>query len=353
MEIDNRKLFLLILFTLTVGIFLYLARRVLTPFMIAFVLAYLLDPLVDWLESKKCSRTLAVVLLIGVFFSLIFTAVILLFPVLQDQVERLAYNVPRYIQALEQKITPLISQIALTEPEKIRQFLKDGLEKFGALPLKIVSSTSAVLWNSLSGLVNLIFMAFNFVIIPVAMFYLLRDYDTIVSKLRGLVPPRFRDSTCNIFLEIDQVLANFIRGQLMVASMMAGLYSIGLFLCGTPLSLVIGLVAGLANLVPYLGVVLGFLPAGILTYLHFQEFLPLLGVLTVFGIAQALEGMVITPRIVGDQIGLHPVVIMIAVLIGGEFFGLFGVLLGVPAAAVINVLLKRGLDQYRSSAFYS
>ena len=119
------------------------------------------------------------------------------------------------------------------------------------------------------------------------------------------------------------------------------------------ISLVIGLVAGFANLIPYLGIVLGFLPAATLTYLHFQEFLPIVKVLAVFGIVQAIEGIVITPRIVGNQIGLHPVAIMIAVLIGGEFFGFFGVLLGVPAAAVFKVLLNLSLEKYKKSSLYS
>ena len=139
----------------------------------------------------------------------------------------------------------------------------------------------------------------------------------------------------------------------MVATLMAGLYSAGLFACGTPMSLFIGILAGYANLVPYLGLVFGFVPAAVLTYLHFHEWGPVLGVVAVFGVVQMLEGMVITPRVVGDQVGLHPVVIMLAVLVGAELFGLLGVFLAVPVAAVLNVLMRRGVGWYKKSPAYN
>ena len=353
METDNHRVIFFSLATIVIGILFYLSRRVLTPFMIAFTLAYLIDPLVDWLEERKLSRTLAVVSLMGAFFLIFLGTFILLFPLLQGQVERMANNVPRYVDTLQKTVMPFISQMALTDSEKFQEFLKTVVEKLGSLPLEALSSASSILWNSVSGLLNLVFAAFNLVIIPVAMFYLLRDYDQIIAKLLSLVPPRYQVNTREIFQKIDFVLANFIRGQLMVASIMAGLYSVGLFICGTPLSLIIGTIAGFANLAPYLGFVLGFIPAGILTYLHYQEFTPLLGVLAVFVAIQALEGFFLTPRVIGNQIGLHPVAIMIAILIGAEFFGLLGILLAVPATAVANVLLNLGLEKYRNTSFYS
>ena len=153
--------------------------------------------------------------------------------------------------------------------------------------------------------------------------------------------------------EMDEVLAGLVRGQLMVGLIMTGLYSVGLFICDTPMSLFIGLVAGLANLVPYLGLVIGFIPAAILTFMHTQDWMSLLSVVGVFMVVQALEGMIITPRIVGEKIGLHPVVIILAVLLGAEFFGLVGVIAAVPAAATLNVLFNHGLKQYKASLFYT
>ena len=139
----------------------------------------------------------------------------------------------------------------------------------------------------------------------------------------------------------------------MVSLIMAVLYGVGLFACGTPMSLFIALLAGLANLIPYLGLVLGFFPAAVLTFMQTQDWILLLGVAGVFATVQILEGMIITPRIVGEKIGLHPIVIMLAVLLGAEFFGLVGIIIAVPAVAALNVFFSHGLRQYKESSFYT
>jgi len=140
---------------------------------------------------------------------------------------------------------------------------------------------------------------------------------------------------------------------LMVVGLMGVMYAIGLSLCETPMSLSLGFIAGLVNLVPYLGLVLGFAPAALLTFMHTQEWIAVVGVAGVFAFVQAMEGMVITPRVVGESIGLHPVAVIFAVLLGGELFGLVGMILGVPIVAVMNVLISRGLLRYKKSPFYS
>ncbi|MEC7640613.1 MAG: AI-2E family transporter [Nitrospinota bacterium] len=347
----NTPIFYLIVFLVAL-VLIYLTRRVLTPFFIAFALAYLLDPLVDRMENCKIPRSAGIILLMTAFFLVIFLGGVLLTPVMQTQVEKLTADVPVYIQTVQQWIAPFVEKLSTIDPAKTREFLNEGMKKFGELPFKIMTSATSVLWSSLSGLVNIIFMVINLVIIPVAMFYLLRDFDELSKKCLALIPPRFKDKILGVLEEINQVLAKFLRGQLMVATLMAGLYSIGLQIAGAPMSLLIGIVAGYANLVPYLGVLLGLVPASLLTYLHYQEWFPVLMVLGVFGVVQALEGMVISPRLLGEQVGLHPVALMIAILIGAEFFGLLGVLLAVPFAAVINIFLKRGLIQYKNSTFY-
>jgi len=207
--------------------------------------------------------------------------------------------------------------------------------------------------GSVAGLFSFILLLANLVIIPVVMFYLLRDYDLINKKMLSFVPARSREQVLSLIKEIDGVLAGFVRGQLMVGLIMAGLYSIGLFFCGTPMSLFIGLLAGLASLVPYLGLVFGFVPAAILTFMQTQDWVLVFGVAGVFAVVQGLEGMIITPRIVGEKIGLHPVAIILAVLLGAEFFGLVGVIVSVPVAAALNVLVTHGLNEYKSSSFYT
>lgn len=354
MDPKNKKL--LIAFLISLGaalIFLYLARRVVTPFFIAFALAYLLDPLVDRLEKWKLSRTPAVILLLTLFFVVTAAATLVLVPLFRAQMEHLVQNIPSYMQTLQDWGRPLIENIGWLEPGKIQEAINDGIQKMGELPVQFLGNVSDFLWTSLSSLLSVIMVAVNLFIIPVAMFYLLRDFDRINSKIVNLVPPRIRQQFVDIFKEIDRVLSRFVRGQLMVATLMAGMYSVGLFACGTPMSLLIGVFAGYASLVPYLGLVVGFVPAALLTFLQFQELNPVLGVVAVFGVAQALEGMVITPRVVGDQVGLHPVAIMLSVLVGAELFGLLGVFLAVPVAAVINVLMRRGVGWYKKSPAYT
>ncbi len=332
--------------------FLYYSRRVIMPFFVAFALAYLLDPLVDRMQNWKLSRTVSVSLLMLVFFAGALGLLLLIFPLLQLQAENLTKNLPKYMQVVQDWIKPLLQRIAGLDQAKIQEFLNEGIARFGELPLKILGFTTGFLWDSLSNLFNIILMIANLVIIPVVMFYLLRDFDAINEKILNLVPARFREKTVGIVKDIDRVLASFIRGQLMVALLMGGLYSIGLFAVGTPMSLFIGLVAGLANLVPYLGVIVGFFPAALLTYLQTQELLPILWVAGVFGVVQMLEGMVISPRVLGDNIGLHPVAVIFAVLLGAELFGLVGIIIGVPVVAVLNVLLRRGILEYKKSSFF-
>ena len=351
---DNKKIYYSIIgCTVAVLVLLYFARRVVTPFFIAFAFAYLLDPIVDRLEKLKVSRGLGVVLLMVIFFGLFFLGGALFVPMFRIQVESLTENLPQYIDTLQKWAQPILNKIAVWDPEKSQEILTSIMKKMGQLPLTLLTAATSFIWNSLSSLVNIILMVVNIFIIPVAMFYLLRDFDLFNAKIMDLVPPRYREQTLEIFRDVDKVLSGFVRGQLMVASLMAVMYCVGLFLCGTPMSLFIGALAGFASLVPYLGVVIGFVPAALLTFLQFHDIAHLAGVAAVFAVVQMLEGFVITPRIMGDQIGLHPIVIMFAVLIGAEVFGLLGIFLAVPATATLNVLLAKSIVKYKKSSLFS
>ena len=350
-ERNTQTIYFVVVGVLLAVIFFYFSRRVLTPFFIAFALAYLLDPVTDRLESLKISRTFSVLVLMAGVFSLVTGIGLLIFPLLKLQAEHLVSNLPNYIAIMQEWMYPLLGVVG--EPEKIQGILNRELLKVGELPLKVISSITSILWSSVAGLFSFILLLANLVIIPVVMFYLLRDYDLINKKMLSFVPARSREQVLNLIKEIDGVLAGFVRGQLMVGLIMAGLYSIGLFFCGTPMSLFIGLLAGLASLVPYLGLVFGFVPAAILTFMQTQDWVLVFGVAGVFAVVQGLEGMIITPRIVGEKIGLHPVAIILAVLLGAEFFGLVGVIVSVPVAAALNVLFTHGLNEYKSSSFYT
>ena len=351
---NNKNLFFISLAAiLGVSVVFYFTRRVVAPFFIAFALAYLLDPLADRLVALKLSRTLSVLVLMLTFFLLVLGSGILLIPILSMQAENLAKNIPTYVGIFREWVRPLLELISGLDSARLEEYLNEGLSRFGELPVKVLQFSGKFIWGSISNLFNIILMLANLVIIPVVMFYLLRDYDSINAKLLGLVPTRFQIKATELVSEINEVLSRFVRGQLMVAGLMGVMYSAGLFLCDTPMSLSLGMMAGLVNLVPYLGLILGFVPSALLTFMHTQEWLPVLGVAGVFAFVQAMEGMFITPRVVGDNIGLHPVAVIFAVLLGGELFGIPGMILGVPGVAVLNVLMAKGLVQYKASSFYS
>jgi len=352
-EKNKNLIFISFFIMLGVCILLYFSRRVIAPFFIAFALAYLLDPLVDRLVSFKLSRTLSVLILMLTFFLLALGCVLLLIPVFSMQAENLAKNIPTYVGVFQQWMRPVLDLIHGLDSARVEEFIQEGLSRFGELPMKALQFSSKFIWGSISNLFNIILMLANLVIIPVVMFYLLRDFDAINNKLLALVPPRLQNEVEEVMRDIDQVLSRFVRGQLMVAGLMGLMYSAGLFLCDTPMSLSLGMMAGLFNIVPYLGLILGLVPSVLLTYIDSQEWLSVVSVVGVFAIAQAIEGMVITPRVVGDNIGLHPVAVILAVLLGGELFGITGMILGVPGVAVINVLLSRGIAQYKGSTLYS
>jgi sporulation integral membrane protein YtvI len=355
MNQENNRNLLFISLTVIFGtcVALYFSRRVVAPFFIAFALAYMLDPLVDRLASFKLSRTLSVLFLMLSFFLLVLGSVVLLVPVFSMQAESLAKNIPTYVGIFQEWLRPVLDLISGLESAKVEEFVNEGLSRFGELPMKALQFASKFIWGSISNLFSIVLMLANLVIIPVVMFYLLRDFDSINEKLLRLIPSRFQEKTKDVVLEIDQVLSRFVRGQLLVAGLMGVMYSVGLLLCDTPMSLSLGMMAGLVNLVPYLGLILGLVPSALLTYIHTQEWLPVVGVAGVFAFVQALEGMFITPRVVGDNIGLHPVAVIFAVLLGGELFGITGMILGVPGVAVLNVLLSRGIVQYKASSLYS
>jgi predicted PurR-regulated permease PerM len=183
-------------------------------------------------------------------------------------------------------------------------------------------------------------------LIPILTFYMLRDWDSIVGKMGALVPSGQRETVFRLARETDEVLGAFLRGQIMVMFALAVIYSGGLSLVGLKFAVAIGVVSGLVSFVPYLGFVFGIALAGITVALEPEPLLRLLGVVATFSIAQLIEGSVLTPKLVGDRIGLHPVIVIFAVAAGGQLFGFFGILLALPAAAVLSVLIRFAYLQY-------
>lgn len=329
---------------------LYLLAPVLTPFAVGLLFAYMGDPLADRLETYRLSRTMSVVIVFVTLFTCLLAAILLLLPMIEQQVSALIRRLPAYLDVVRTRVMPMFEEtFGIAEGgaviDAIRQAVMGHWREAGGLAMGFVKAFTA------SGAVMAAWVA-NFVLIPVVTFYLLRDWDVLVARINELIPRAIQPRVARLASDCDEVLAEFFRGQLLVMAALAIIYSTGLGLVGLELALLIGLTAGVVGFVPYLGFVVGIVLAIAAAWLQFQELLPLVWVAVVFGVGQAIEGMVLTPLLVGDRIGLHPVAVIFAVLAGGQLFGFFGVLLALPAAAVIAVLLRHAHERYIQSEMY-
>ncbi|MBB4817232.1 MULTISPECIES: AI-2E family transporter [Pseudomonas] len=331
---------------------LYQLHPILSPFLVGMLLAYLGDPLVDRLERLGLSRTWGVVAVFTLFSLILLALLLVLVPMLGRQLVRLYELAPQMLDWLQNSALPWV-QAKLGLPQGFWRF--DKLKEVISGHLGQTTDVVGVLLASAtaSGLA-LVGWIGNLLLIPVVGFYLLRDWDLMMAKLRGLLPRNREGLVLKLTGECHEVLGAFIRGQLLVMLALGVIYSVGLMAIGLDLGLLIGLLAGLASIVPYMGFVVGFGSAVAAALFQFGgfELYPLIGVAVVFGIGQLLEGMLLTPLLVGDRIGLHPVAVIFAILAGGQLFGFTGVLLALPVAAVIMVLLRHAHDLYKLSQLY-
>ena len=329
---------------------IYFLAPVLTPFIVAALLSYLGDPLVDRLETYKLSRTLSVSIVFSIIFLVIGLVLIVLLPMLESQIGYFVKSLPAHLVWLQQELLPALASKLNLDPKifnlnEVRDFITQQWSGNGKVLLNIVKSLSD------SGLMLIVWLG-NLVLIPVVTFYLLRDWDVLVSRVHELLPRSKEPVIKKLALESDSVLAAFLRGQFLVMIVLGIIYSLGLKIAGLELALLIGMLAGLVSFVPYLGFIVGIVAAGIAMLLQTQDVIQLWPVIVVFGIGQLLEGMLLTPLLVGDKIGLHPVAVIFSVLAGGQLFGFVGVLLALPVAAVIAVILRHMHRQYLSSPLY-
>ena len=343
---DSQK-WLVFAFVPGLGWLIYLLTPVLMPFAFAAMLAYLGDPLTDKLETCRLSRTHAVLVVFSAMTLIFALVLLLLVPLFEYQLDRLLANLPAYVTYLNETVIPWGQRrfhlgIQPVNLSQIINLIKSHWEQAGGIASTVMSSVSHSGGVIVEWLMNLL-------LIPVVTFYLLRDWDGLIIKIHDLLPRRVAPVISKLAVEADTVLAAFLRGQLYVMLALGCIYSIGLWMVGLDLALLIGMLAGLVSFVPYLGAIVGIVMACIAAFVKLHELIQLLPVAIVFIIGQSLESMLLTPMLVGDKIGLHPVAVMFAVLAGGQ---LFGFLLALPVASIIMVLLRHAHDLYRNSDFY-
>jgi predicted PurR-regulated permease PerM len=332
------------------ALLVYSLQPILSPFLVGALLAYLGDPAADRLEAWGCNRTVSVCIVFFGFTLVLVISLLVTLPLIGRQVDILIQKLPQWLDTVQRDLLPWIESrlaidIAHFDLNDLRQLITQHWQAAGGIV--------AGVWQQVAGSSMAMLAAVaNIVLIPVVAFYLLRDWDLMMANVRDSLPRSWEPKVVVVACECDEILGAFIRGQLLVMLALGIIYSLGLMVVGLELALLLGLLAGLASVVPYLGFIVGITAASVAAYFQFYEWLPLLWVAAVFGIGQALESMVLTPLLVGDRIGLHPVAVIFAIMAGGQLAGFVGVLLALPVAAVIMVWLRHLHRSYKESGLY-
>ena len=324
------------------GWLIYFLTPVLTPFIAAGLLAYIGDPLADRLQKFKMPRTVAVVIVFLFTFLVLGSLILLVGPLVKMQIGALFDALPEITRRVEQAWLPTVLEWLDVDSDG-----DVGLSAFLARYGDMVGSWSGKLLLGVgkSGGV-LATVILSLFLIPILTFYMLRDWDSFVSHIGALVPHSQRDTVFDLARETNDVLGAFLRGQVLVMLALSVIYCLGLYIVGLKFAIAIGVVAGLVSFVPYFGFVIGIVLAALTVILEPNPLWNLVGVVATFAIAQAIEGSLLTPKLVGDRIGLHPVLVIFAISAGGQLFGFFGILLALPAAAVVSVLIRFTYHRY-------
>ena len=340
------------------------AGSLLAPFFLAFFLAYLLDPVADRLESHpRLGRSTAILVILVPFLALAALAVVFGVPELVRQARDLVAEVPRLLDGVAawlQALTPatlgfdlpfldeaaLLTQVQSLDAEAVADFLESRREA-------LTQQAWAAVLGLGRGFGTLVTLIGYLVLTPVLAFYLLRDYDGIVARAGDLLPAPLRPRARALARDYDDLLSRYLRGQVAASLITGAITWIGLVVVGFPYAFLLGATVAALGVIPYMGVVVSLVPAVVIALASDAIGLSLLKVAVVYGTAQALESAVISPRIVGDSVGLHPVWIVLALTLGGFYFGFVGLLIGVPLAVAVKLVLARALDRYRSTALYT
>lgn len=323
------------------------------PVLLALILAYVLNPAVSWLEGRRVPRVAAILLVMAAIVLGCVGAFAFFAGSIQNELAAVQINLPDYANRLYGLIPEKVKvYLEIETPEKLYRQVDRILNELRGISFDIVREGYAVVKAAFTSTLGVILTVIGYFITPVYLFYFLADLPRFREGVLRLVPERFRQWATGLGREVDGVLAAFVRGQLSVCAILAILYSIGLSLIGIDLAIVIGSLSGILFIIPYVGTIFGIVVSMVMAFLKFHDLLHPLLCLGWFVVVQAIEGAVITPAIVGNRVGLHPVVAIIALFIGGQWFGIFGMLLAVPVAAVLKVFLSHFSEWYLTTSFY-
>jgi predicted PurR-regulated permease PerM len=351
-EIALPREFYVVLGILAGGYLLYVARSVLTPLFLAFAIAYMLDPVIDRFEAVKIPRPAGIAIVLLLLLGVVATFVALVLPVVASDVATVARELPGKIGALISSAEPWLIAHGIKVPHTTTEWMA----RFGANANALASSILAPAGGVLSALVasgfSMVGSVVAALVVPVLAIYLLNDFDRIIAGVRSHLPRRYRRVVVEYATEIDGALSHFLRGQLTVMGIMAVLYGSAYAVLGVRLALPIGIISGILSFIPYLGSAFALTSGLLMSLLGGYNPGQLAGVVIAYAVVQTLEGFVIAPRVMGKTVGLPEMWVLIALFVGGEIFGFLGILLAVPAAAVIKIFLRRAVDFYHESELY-
>jgi predicted PurR-regulated permease PerM len=336
------------------ALLLVLLGPILAPFIAAAILAYALNPGVDWLSSRKIGkfrfpRSVAAILAMLLFLAALLAVLLVVIPVLQKELPLLQQRIPEILIKADQFLAPMLQALGIS--------ISLDVASIKSLVTEKLSSSGSEMWGTIlasvkvGGTAILAWLATLF-LIPMVLFYLLLDWHALLDKIGAMVPRRWAPKSKSMAREVDGMLAQYLRGQLLVMLVLAIYYSAALGIAGFDVALPVGIITGVLAFIPYLGFGLGLVLALITGVLQFAGWYGLIAVAVIYGLGQVLESFVLTPYLVGERIGLHPLVVIFALLAFGQLFGFAGVLLALPASAIIAVAVKHLRASYLESSFY-
>lgn len=337
---------------LVIALMITAGNPILLPLLASFALAFMLEPLVDWFQRRRWPRPLAVLFAMATATGAFILVLLFLLPSAWGQLQDLVQNAPEALRAVGARLQEFVEygRTHLSPAVVARiQLAVDGIRND---PSRITNTVTTWFTQGLFGLVNFGSTALGLLIVPFFVYYLLLDLDKIRSAIDTRIPARFRPVGVKLLDEIGDVVRGYVRGRVLVSLAMAVIYVVGLWVLGVPLASGIGLAAGLVGIIPYLGVMIGLVLAIAFAVLDGAGLGTMIGIAVVFSIAQIAEDYILTPRLIGDRLELHPMLVFIALLVAGDLFGLLGLVLAIPVVAVCKVLIRFVDELYQRSEFY-
>ncbi len=330
--------------------FVYLFKGILMPFVLGFAVAYLLNPLVNAFGKIGVNRGISALLILGTFLIILFTAIGLLTPLVYKQSQQFADDVPGYAESLSGYIEPVVQRASILIGEDNAQHIKDSMKgqsgSAGEIAKKIISGIAAggqAIFDTISVLV----------LMPIVAYFTMKEWVRITQWARELMPRDYKDTILDLLSKIDKKISGFVRGQISVAVILGISYAIALTIAGLKYGFLIGLLAGLISIIPMVGSTVGLIVSVAVAWFQAGEWSYVAIIAAIFLFGQLIEGNVLSPKIIGENVGMHPLWVFFALMAGGSLFGVLGMLIAVPMAAVAGVLLAFAIAQYKLSPYYN